>query len=152
LRPAAFFWAVVPPCLEDPPDPLFFPPRFDAPGELAILAARSLDMPLSLRARRAAHDLEALLATLAPGAVHEVVGDPTGALSDPDAIADRYRSLFADLQATGSAPIRRLHGPGFLVDECIYEANAVGTPFGVEGLGRPVRMRLLHVLEFSDGL
>ena len=26
------------------------PPRFEAPGELAILAARSFDMPLSLRA------------------------------------------------------------------------------------------------------
>jgi hypothetical protein len=50
LRPAAFFWAVVPPCFELPPDPDFFPPREDAPGELAILAARSLDIPLSLRA------------------------------------------------------------------------------------------------------
>ena len=28
----------------------FLPPCFDAPGELAILAARSLDMPLSLSA------------------------------------------------------------------------------------------------------
>src|SRR3954454_3170195 len=51
LRPAAFFWAVVPPCfellreLELEPD--FLPPRLEAPGELAIFAARSLDMPLS---------------------------------------------------------------------------------------------------------
>src|SRR5207237_443543 len=50
LRPAAFFCAVVPPCFELPPAPDFFPPRFDAPGELAILAARSLDIPLSLSA------------------------------------------------------------------------------------------------------
>jgi hypothetical protein len=50
LRPAAFFWAVVPPCFElDLELPLldFFPPRLDAPGELAILAARSLDIPFS---------------------------------------------------------------------------------------------------------
>jgi hypothetical protein len=51
LRPAAFFCAVVPPCFEldrvlDEPD--FFPPRLEAPGELAILAARSFDMPFSL--------------------------------------------------------------------------------------------------------
>src|SRR5437588_8631635 len=54
LRPAAFFCAVVPPWLEllrdelDEPD--FFPPRLDAPGEFAILAARSFDMPLSFNA------------------------------------------------------------------------------------------------------
>lgn len=50
LRPAAFFWAVVPPWEGSPPDPDFCPPCDDASGEFAILAARSLDMPLSLRA------------------------------------------------------------------------------------------------------
>jgi hypothetical protein len=50
LRPAAFFWAVVPPCLElerDELEPDFLPPRLDAPGELEILAARSFDIPFS---------------------------------------------------------------------------------------------------------
>jgi hypothetical protein len=50
LRPAAFFWAVVPPCeelLRLEPEWDFFPPRLDAPGEFAILAARSFDMPFS---------------------------------------------------------------------------------------------------------
>ncbi len=44
LRPAAFFWAVVPPWLElgrELPLPDFLPPRLEAPGELAILAASS---------------------------------------------------------------------------------------------------------------
>src|SRR4029079_652003 len=50
LRPAFFFWAVVPPWEPFPPEPLFFPPRLEAPGLLAIFAARSLDMPLSLSA------------------------------------------------------------------------------------------------------
>ena len=53
LRPAAFFCAVVPPCeleLRDEPDPELLPPRLDAPDEFEILAARSFDMPLSLRA------------------------------------------------------------------------------------------------------
>jgi hypothetical protein len=48
--PAAFFCAVVPPWDELPPDPDFFPPRLDAPGELAMRAARSLDIPLSFNA------------------------------------------------------------------------------------------------------
>lgn len=50
FRPAAFFWAVVPPWDELPPEPDFFPPRLDAPGELAIRAARSFDMPFSFNA------------------------------------------------------------------------------------------------------
>jgi hypothetical protein len=49
LRPAAFFCAVVPPCFELLPEPDFLPPRLDAPGELAIFAARSFDMPFLRR-------------------------------------------------------------------------------------------------------
>src|ERR671936_680068 len=51
LRPAAFFCAVVPPWLEldrELEEPDFFPPRLEAPGELAIFAARSFDIPFSL--------------------------------------------------------------------------------------------------------
>src|SRR5205085_7966405 len=50
LRPAALCCAVVPPWRRSPPEPDFSPPCFEASGELAILAARSLDMPLSFRA------------------------------------------------------------------------------------------------------
>ena len=53
LAPAAFFCAVVSPCDESlrrvrEPDAL--PPRLDAPGEFAIFAARSFDIPLSFSA------------------------------------------------------------------------------------------------------
>src|SRR6059036_2499303 len=51
LRPAAFFCSVEPPwrelLLEDDEEPDFLPPRLDAPGELAILAARDFDIPFS---------------------------------------------------------------------------------------------------------
>ena len=50
LRPAAFFWAVVPPWLEllrRVPEPEALPPRLEAPGEFAIFAARSFDIPFS---------------------------------------------------------------------------------------------------------
>jgi hypothetical protein len=53
LRPAAFFWPVVPPWLVvrlRTPELDFLPPRLDAPGEFAIFAARSLDIPFSLSA------------------------------------------------------------------------------------------------------
>ena len=52
LRPAAFFCAVVPPCdallRDELEEPDFLPPRLEEPEELAILAARSFDMPFSL--------------------------------------------------------------------------------------------------------
>ncbi len=51
MRPAAFFWAVVPPCFEEEREELewdFLPPRLEAPGEFAIRAARSFDIPFSL--------------------------------------------------------------------------------------------------------
>src|SRR5436309_10700571 len=50
LRPAAFFWAVVPPwlaLLRLEPEWDFLPPRLEAPGEFAIFAARSFDIPFS---------------------------------------------------------------------------------------------------------
>src|SRR6267154_2943985 len=53
LRPAAFFCAVVPPCEaeeREEPECDFSPPRLEAPREFAIFAARSFDIPFSLRA------------------------------------------------------------------------------------------------------
>src|SRR5436305_9950401 len=52
LRPASRFCAVVPPCeglFRRVPEPDARPPRFDDPGELAMRAARALDMPFFLR-------------------------------------------------------------------------------------------------------
>jgi hypothetical protein len=53
LRPADFFCCVVPPwdavLFERDPDPDFFPPRLDEPGEFAMRAARCLDMPFFFR-------------------------------------------------------------------------------------------------------
>ena len=47
LAPAFFFCAVVPPCSGLEPDPDFLPPRLEAPGLLAMRAARDFDMPFS---------------------------------------------------------------------------------------------------------
>jgi predicted ester cyclase len=39
-----------------------------------------------------------------------------------------------------------------LIDAHNPVPSAEGRPFGIEGRGRPVRVRLLHVFEFAGGL
>ncbi len=46
--------------------------------------------------------------------------------------------------------MKRLYGDNFLVDESVWEGWAPGIPFGIEGKGRPLKFRLLHVIEFTD--
>ena len=46
--------------------------------------------------------------------------------------------------------MKRLYGENFLVDESVWEGTAAGKPFGIEGKGRPLKFRLLHVLEFAE--
>jgi hypothetical protein len=45
--------------------------------------------------------------------------------------------------------VKRRYGADFLVDESIWEGTAPGRPFGLDGRGRPLRFRLLHVIEFT---
>jgi uncharacterized protein len=49
-------------------------------------------------------------------------------------------------------PVTRRYGADFLVDEVVWHGRAVGHPFGFDGRNRPFSHRLLHVLEFRDGL
>ena len=46
--------------------------------------------------------------------------------------------------------LRRYYGEDFLVDESMWRGRAPGRPFGIEGKDRPLRFRLLHVVEFAD--
>ena len=46
--------------------------------------------------------------------------------------------------------MRRWYGDRHLVDESILHAHAIGRPFGMEGRGRPVSVRMLHVFDFAE--
>jgi ketosteroid isomerase-like protein len=96
-------------------------------------------------------DVKGVLATLAPDATHDVVGWPAGPSHGREAARGFYEALFADLSDGKVTPIRRLHGERFLVDESLWSGRAPGRPFGLEGQGRPLEFRLLHVVEFTDG-
>jgi hypothetical protein len=95
-------------------------------------------------------DVEGVLATLVEDATHDVVGWPAGPSQGRDAARVFYERMFADLSESTVTPIRRLYGDGFLIDESLWRGRAPGCPFGLEGNGRSVSFRLLHVMEFTE--
>jgi hypothetical protein len=100
----------------------------------------------------AADDVEGVLATLAANVEHDIVGLPSGPTHGRSAARPFYENLFEDLSASTLTPLRRLYGDQFLVDESLWSGKAMGRPFGLEGRGRPLEFRLLHVIEFTpDG-
>ena len=98
----------------------------------------------------ASDDVEGVLATLAPGALHDIVGYPTGPTRGRDDIRAFYKQMFGDLAESRVRTLKRLYGDNFLIDESLWEGKAPGRPFGLEGHNRPLKFRLLHVLEFTD--
>jgi predicted ester cyclase len=98
----------------------------------------------------ATDNVEGVLATLAPDAVHDIVGYPTGPTLGRERARAFYKQLFADLAESSVTVIRRLYGDGFMVDESMWEGRAPGRPFGLEGRNRPLKFRLLHVIEFGN--
>jgi steroid delta-isomerase-like uncharacterized protein len=95
-------------------------------------------------------DLDRLLATFADDVEHDVVGSP-GVSIGKDQVAAFYRGLLADLRLEAIRTVRRYHGEGFVVDESLVTATAVGSPLGIPGNGRRVEFRLLHVFEVAGG-
>lgn len=95
-------------------------------------------------------DVDGVLATLAHDCEHDIVGAPTGPTHGRDSARAFYESLFADLSDSRFEVVRRLYGDRFMVDESIWSGRAPGRPFGLEGRGRQLSFRLLHVVEFSD--
>jgi len=95
-------------------------------------------------------DVAGVLATLSEDVEHDVVGWPFGPSHGREATRAFYDALFADLADGEVRSQRRLYGERFLVDESIWRGIATGRPFGIEGRGRPLEFRLLHVLEFTE--
>jgi uncharacterized protein len=108
---------------------------------------RKIDEHFGFEAR---DDVAGVLSTLAPDVLHDVVGWPGGPTHGRENARPFYETLFKDLADGQATCIRRLYAEKFLVDESIWRGRAVGRPFGLDGRGRPLEFRLLHVMEFSD--
>lgn len=98
----------------------------------------------------AAGDVEGVLATLTPDAVHDIVGWPGGPSRGRAGARAFYEQTFKDLAESKVTVVRRLYGENFVVDESVWEGRAPGRPFGIEGHNRPLSFRLLHVVEFAE--
>lgn len=109
---------------------------------------RRMDEHFGFEAR---DDIDGVVSTLAADAVHDIVGWPHGPTRGRDNARPFYEALFADLADGKVICNRRLYGANFLVDESTWEGRAPGRPFGFEGRNRPLRFRLLHIVEFNDG-
>ena len=95
-------------------------------------------------------DVEGVLATLTHDAEHDIVGWPLGPTQGREAARRFYETMFVDLADSKVWTVKRLYGDNFMVDESLWSGKAPGKPFGLEGRGRPLQFRLLHVVEFSD--
>lgn len=115
------------------------------------VAQKRMDRAIDEHFDYEAHDdVAGVLATLAPDARHDIVGWPSGPTTGRDNARPFYEALFADLADGKVTCLKRLYGDRFLVDESMWEGTAPGRPFGLEGRGRPLKFRLLHVVEFTE--
>ena len=108
---------------------------------------RKIDEHFDFEAR---DDVAGVLATLAPDVEHDIVGWPSGPTHGRAGARPFYETLFNDLSSSKVECLRRLYGEDFLIDESLWRGKAPGKPFGLEGKGRPLEFRLLHVIEFAD--
>jgi predicted ester cyclase len=96
-------------------------------------------------------NVEGVLATLTDDVEHDIVGWPAGPSHGREGARRFYETLFVDLADSKFQTVKRLYGPNFMIDESVWSGTAPGRPFGLEGRNRPLRFRLLHVMEFADG-
>ena len=97
-----------------------------------------------------ADDVDGVLATLAPAAVHDVVGAPDGPTRGHDKARATYEQVFADLAGERVETLHRYYGHNQLTDESLWIGRATGRPLDLDGNDRPLRFRILHVMEFDD--
>jgi pimeloyl-ACP methyl ester carboxylesterase len=96
-----------------------------------------------------AGDLQAIADGFTAESEHDVAGRPGPPLHGAEQIRAFYGGLLADLEITRFERLRRWYGENHLADESILHGIAHGRPFGLEGRGGAVHMRLLHVFDFS---
>ena len=97
-----------------------------------------------------AGDIDAIVDGFVHDAEHDVAGRPGGQLRGGEQIAAYYRGLLSALRIERFEPVRRWYGDRHLTDESVLHGTATGCVLGIDGGGRSVHVRLLHVFDFDD--
>lgn len=102
-------------------------------------------------AAEAAHDIEAVMATITDDAEQDLVGSPAHPLRGKEQIRAFYEQLFQLIDQEEQRTVRRYYGDDHLVEEAIWTGTFDGVLVGVEGKRGRVSFRILHVIEVRDG-
>jgi len=96
-------------------------------------------------------DVETALSTLADDVELDLVGSTPSSIRGKDAVRAHHLSEFANTMHERDVPRRRLYGPGFVVDELIWEGRITGRVGLLIGNGRRVSHSVLRIFEVRDG-
>jgi uncharacterized protein len=118
--------------------------------DAAQRATADLLIDTYLHAIRAA-DIETALSTLADGVELDLVGSTPSSIRGKEAVRAHHLEEFANTIHERDVHLRRLHGPGFVVDELVWEGRITGRVGSLVGNGRRVSQRILRIFEVRDG-
>ncbi len=120
------------------------------PGQGPVMTRARMDQLVEEHFRaEIAGDLHAIADGFSADAEHDVAGRPGPPLHGGEEIRAFYAYLLNELKIEGFERVRRWYGQDHLVDESILHGIAHGRPFGLDGEGRTVSARMLHVFDFA---
>ncbi len=97
-------------------------------------------------------DLDAAVAVYTDDIEHDVVGAPDGPTRGVDAARSRYEQLMAsDMHVEEFVPTRTYYSHDACVIEHLWTGTVSGQFAGLQGHGRRISFRMLHIFEFRDG-
>ncbi len=100
-----------------------------------------------------AGDIETACSVYAEDIEHDAVGFPGAPCFGIDAAKAFYGHLTANIRTTGEKPLHQYEtAEGAVVLEAEMSADVIGEFMGIEGNGRNITFRILHVFEFDDSL
>jgi steroid delta-isomerase-like uncharacterized protein len=100
----------------------------------------------------AAGDSAGCVAVYTDDVEHDLVGAPDGPLYGRAEAQGFYEHLVQDIRTEEMVPVRGYYGDDFCVIEHEWRGRIPGSLLGVEGGGRRLSFRVLHIWEFRDGL
>jgi ketosteroid isomerase-like protein len=98
-----------------------------------------------------AGDIAAAVAVYTDDVEHDVVGAPDGPLRGPEAVRRRYEQLVQNMRTVSMNATHQYYSDDACVVEHLCTCVVTGQFAGIEGHGRQVSFRLLHIFEFRAG-